>query len=79
MQPPGWLIVTSPNLAKRGPASIIEERSFLVSSQSGLDFFKPAVDEKEKEKLKKQFGFSKNVLVYMGRVSYEKSIDVIKK
>ena len=49
----------------------------VVPNSIDTDFFKPAADKNEKEELKKQLGFSKNVLVYMGRVSYEKSIDVV--
>jgi len=40
------------------------------------DFFRPAKNKTEKEKLKKKLGIAGKALVYMGRVSYEKSIDV---
>lgn len=43
------------------------------------DFFVPAPDQKTKENLKKEFGIKGKSLVYMGRVSYEKSIDQVLK
>jgi len=43
------------------------------------DFFVPAPDQKTKDNLKKEFGIKGKSLVYMGRVSYEKSIDQILK
>jgi len=72
-------LVVSPthSLARNLESFGVARPLIIVPNHIDTDFFKPAVDEKEKEKLKKQFGFSKNVLVYMGRVSYEKSIDVI--
>ncbi|MFA6171248.1 MAG: glycosyltransferase [Patescibacteria group bacterium] len=38
-------------------------------------FFKPAATEEEKKSVKKEFGVGGRVVSYMGRVSYEKSID----
>ena len=43
------------------------------------DFFVPAPDQKTKTDLKKEFGLKGRSLVYMGRVSYEKSIDQVLK
>ncbi len=43
------------------------------------EFFKPAADTAVKEKLKSQMGITEKLLVYMGRVSYEKSINQILK
>lgn len=43
------------------------------------DFFVPAPDKKTKDNLKKEFGIKGKSIVYMGRVSYEKSIDQVLK
>ncbi len=42
-------------------------------------FFVPAPDQKTKDALKKEFNIKGKSLVYMGRVSYEKSIDQVLK
>lgn len=72
-------LVTSPtaSLADSLESCGVSSRIIVVPNSVDTDFFRPAADKKEKEKLKKQFDFSKNVLVYMGRISYEKSIDVV--
>lgn len=72
-------LVISPtrSLAENLKSSGVARSIIVVPNSVDTDFFKPAQDKKEKDKLKKQFGFSENVLVYMGRVSYEKSIDVV--
>lgn len=41
------------------------------------NFFQPAKNRAEKEKLKEKFGVAGKALIYMGRVSYEKSIDKV--
>ncbi|OGF51693.1 hypothetical protein A3H04_03500 [Candidatus Giovannonibacteria bacterium RIFCSPLOWO2_12_FULL_43_11c] len=71
-------LVTSPtiSLADSLESCGVSSRIIVVPNSVDTDFFKPAADKKEKERLKRQLGFSKNVLVYMGRVSYEKSIDM---
>lgn len=43
------------------------------------DVFRPAPDIETKKNLKKEFGINDKSLVYMGRVSYEKSIDQVLK
>jgi glycosyltransferase involved in cell wall biosynthesis len=42
-----------------------------------VDFFKPVSGMKERNKLKEYFGLNNKLLIYMGRLSYEKSIDQI--
>jgi 1,2-diacylglycerol 3-alpha-glucosyltransferase len=41
------------------------------------DFYLPIKSISEKPKLKKKYGLSKISLVYMGRLSYEKSLDIV--
>ncbi len=41
------------------------------------EFFCPAVSDEEKKKLKIKLGIKEKLLVYMGRVGYEKSIDQV--
>lgn len=43
------------------------------------EIFVPAPNEETKDNLKKEFGIKNKSLVYMGRVSYEKSIDQVLK
>jgi len=51
----------------------------LLSNSVDTDLFCPAVDKKAKELLKKSYGITGNSLVYMGRLSYEKSVDQVLK
>ncbi|TSC90973.1 MAG: putative glycosyltransferase (group 1) [Parcubacteria group bacterium Licking1014_17] len=46
----------------------------VLANSVDIDFFKPATTD-IKEQLKKKFGLPRCSLVYVGRVSYEKSID----
>lgn len=47
----------------------------ILSNSVDSDLFCPAADNKTKELLKKSFGITGKSLVYMGRLSYEKSVD----
>ena len=49
----------------------------IVPNFIDTEFFIPAGSEDEKKKLKEDLGIKGKLLVYMGRVSYEKSIDQV--
>jgi len=49
----------------------------ILSNSVDTDLFCPAVDKKTKELLKKSYDITSKSLVYMGRLSYEKSVDTV--
>lgn len=57
-------------------ANGIKKKSLVFANAINTNFFLPVSNE-EKNKLKKRFGISGFSIIYMGRLSYEKSIDQI--
>lgn len=53
----------------------LKREPLIVPNPVDLDFFAPAADPSLKAQLKASLGIRGTALVYMGRVSYEKSID----
>jgi len=54
------------------------KRSIHVLQNSiDIDLFKPLENQQTREKIKKSFGVKKRSICYMGRLSYEKSIDQV--
>ena len=69
--------VTSPSRAL-GSALIehgLTSPMHIIPNPADTEFFVPIQSTSRKKDLKKQFGTGEHAIVYMGRVSYEKSID----
>lgn len=49
----------------------------VLANPIDIDFFRPVSDLVQKEKTKKKLGVKGKMLIYVGRVSYEKSIDQV--
>ena len=49
----------------------------VLQNSIDIDLFKPLENQQNREKIKKSFGVKKRSICYMGRLSYEKSIDQV--
>ena len=71
--------VTSPtrSLAEGLRTNGLKKEPLIVPNPVETEFFAPAVSPTVKAELKARFGIGGAALVYMGRLSYEKSIDLV--
>ncbi len=57
----------------------LKPNSVVLSNSIDTDFFSPAKDEEVKKQIREKFGIKGPTVCYMGRISYEKSVDEVVK
>ncbi|MBU1137242.1 glycosyltransferase, partial [Patescibacteria group bacterium] len=74
-------LVLSPSrsLAEELTAHGLKKPIEIIQNPIDTNLFRPATDIAEKAKAKKSFGVNGQAVVYMGRLSYEKSVDQVVK
>lgn len=71
------VITASSALAQTLSQQGLKKSLLVIPNSTDTGLFKPVSDDLTKQALKKDFGITGQSLVYMGRLSYEKSIDKI--
>lgn len=71
------VLAPSSALAKTMTANGLKRPVMVLQNAIDTDLFKPAISQTEKDTLKKSLGIKGDSICYIGRVSYEKSIDQV--